>query len=74
MNIRETNAADLPIVKTDLTAVVQDIRHAMSDIMKRARHGNNADTNCGYLTEYAIETLRALLKKDKKLIMKVDYQ
>jgi hypothetical protein len=33
----------------------------ISQIMKDARSGNNAMSNCGYLTEYAIQSLSSLL-------------
>src|SRR3990167_1946843 len=63
MNTRETGpVSSTPVVKTEpLDLSVFVIKNEITRLMKKARHGNDAQTNCGYLTDYAIETLHALL-------------
>src|SRR3990167_3199843 len=63
MNTRETGpVSSTPVVKTEpLDLSLSVIESEITRLMKKTRHGNDAQTNCGYLTDYAIETLCALL-------------
>lgn len=52
-----------PKIKTEPVTEIdfEEVKARMRIIMIHAREGNNASLNCGYLTDYALESLKAIL-------------